>query len=181
VRRCNYGVTYFRDALEHYEVLTVAFPGVPSHRQEIAEIFNNMSDLLRKQQRGDEALTWSRKAVDHFTRLQRTYPNLPDHAQELGVAQEVLAEALTATGRKEEVGEACYQGAVAFALAAGLQKDTAKRQPSVTKALELLERAKQAGIFTKAENAQRLLEEPAFAVLKEEAGFQKLRDARGRN
>src|SRR5262249_33953315 len=146
---------YFREALEVYEVLTVAFPGVPSHRQEIAQVYNNLGDLTRKQQRGEEALAWSRRAVDHFARLQRTYPNIPDHAQELGVARDVLAEALAATGRREEAGQACYQAAVAFALAAGLQKDAAKRQPPLTKALELLERAKQADYFVKVENVRR--------------------------
>jgi tetratricopeptide (TPR) repeat protein len=171
---------YFREALELYEILTVAFPGVPSHRQEIAQVYSNLGELMRKQQRSDEALSWSRRAVDHFARLQRTYPNIPDHAQELGVAREVLAEALAATGRREEAGQACYQAAVAFALAAGLQRDAAKRQPPLTKALELLEWAKQADYFTKVENVRRLRDEPAFAALQAEDGFQKLRDEVGR-
>jgi tetratricopeptide (TPR) repeat protein/tRNA A-37 threonylcarbamoyl transferase component Bud32 len=165
----------YREALALLEPLSVAYPGVPSHRIEVAQIFNNLNQLYGKEKRWVEAEALARLAVEHFTRLVKNYPKIPEHSSELGVALEHLADTLRGQDSAVAANDADFRAAVEFARASALSKDDAARSDALaSKAVALLERIRGAGYFQDARRVELLRTEAAFQPLQRRPDYEKL-------
>jgi tetratricopeptide (TPR) repeat protein/tRNA A-37 threonylcarbamoyl transferase component Bud32 len=161
----------YREALKILESLAIAFPGVPSNRQEVASVYSNLNFLLTRQNRADEATALGRAAVDLFGRLVADYPDTPELDTELGIALEQLAANLKRRGESHEAAARSYESAVAFARASNLTDEASQRAILAKKSLELLRALDAEGYFQNVVHADAVRDEKAFAALRDRPGF----------
>jgi tetratricopeptide (TPR) repeat protein len=169
----------YREALGLLEPLAVAFPGVPGHRQDIAQIFNNLNELYAKQKRWDQAETLARRAVDDFARLEKNFPSIPEHSAELSTALERLAHTLRLQGKKAEANDRDYAAAIAAGRASTLWNEPAQREEWAVKAVAALQRLRTERFFADPRHRDRLAIEPAFQNLRSRSDYGELGNGPG--
>jgi serine/threonine-protein kinase len=172
------GAPHFADAEAYYleartmlEALVLAFPGVPSNRREVAEIYANLNALYIRQNRRAEAQALARAAVELFTRLVSEYPDTPDLHVDLGIALGRLAESLPPRGNPAEPAARRYESAVAFARASRLTREPKRREELAKRAIAILNTLKTGGYFQVSSHATALGQEDAFTHLRERRDF----------
>jgi tetratricopeptide (TPR) repeat protein len=163
--------TLYREARTILEALAIAYPGVPSNRQEVAMIYSNLNYLLTSQNRFEEITVLGRAAVDLYSRLVAENPDAPELTSELGIALEHLATNLRRRGEEPEAAARTYDAAVAFARAHTLTNEVNQRASLAKKSLELLGILNKEGYFQKPAHAAVLRDDPAFASLRGRVGF----------
>jgi hypothetical protein len=164
----------YREALGLLEPLAVAFPGVPGHRRDMAQIVHNLNELHAKQKRWDQAETLARRAVDDFTRLEKNFPTVPDHSAELSTALERLANTLRLQGKEAEANDRDYAAAIAAERASTLWNDPAQREEWAVKAVAALQRLRTERFFADPRHRERLANEPALQNLRSRSEYGEL-------
>jgi eukaryotic-like serine/threonine-protein kinase len=168
----------YREALAILEPLAVAFPGVPSHRQDIAEIYQNVVVMLTKQQHLTEATAIATTAADLFSRLVKEQQDSPELFAHQGEIFEQLAETLRLQG-KAVASDRFYDAAVAYARAAALWKEPDQKEPLAAKAVSVLKSLMDLGYFRNQARANQLHADAAFQILRSRPDYQALIGAPG--
>jgi eukaryotic-like serine/threonine-protein kinase len=171
-----------RTALAIWEKLAADFPAVPKYRHRLAKCHNNLSILLREMGKPSEADEHSRRALTIQDKLVAEFPGVSEYRQQQATSRILLAVSRIDAGQVPEglaeVSELAkssdwrsdnwYDFACVYATAAA--KSPQKKQEYGDRAMELLNKAVQAGY----KNAAWMKQDADLASLHDREDFKQL-------
>lgn len=107
-RAAETGTSWLR-ALSLQEGLVKQFPNVPTYRQELAQMYNNLAGLLQANNKTRDASEAYNRAQALQEKLTAEAPTNPDYQSELGATLDNLAYLLSAQGRGPDADKARAQ------------------------------------------------------------------------